>query len=63
MAMKIRSKKKAATKPRKRKGKVVVRESVKVRKKGSEKRDTIPTMPTQLPRSAGTIFKVKIKKK
>ena len=63
MAMKIRSKKKAATKPRKRKGKVVVRESVKVRKKGSENRDTIPTMTTQLPRIAGTIFKVKIKKK
>lgn len=50
-------------KAKKRKGKVVIKETAKVRKKGSEKRDTIPTMPTQLPRSAGTVFKVKIKKK
>lgn len=56
-------KKKPARKPKKRKGKVVIKETAKVCKKGSEKRDTIPTMPTQLPRSAGTVFKVKIKKK
>lgn len=56
----IRSKKKAATKPRKRKGKVVVRESVKVRPKTTEKRDT---MPAQMPRDNGVTFKVKIRKK
>lgn len=56
----IRSKKKAATKPRKRKGKVVVKESVKVRPKTTEKRDT---MPTQMPRDNGVTFKVKIRKK
>ena len=56
----IRSKKKAATKPRKRKGKVVVRESVKVRPKTTAKRDT---MPTQMPRDNGVTFKVKIRKK
>ena len=57
----IRSKKKAATKPRKRKGKVVVRESVKVRPKTTEKRDTVPTR-TIIPDN-GVAFKVKIRKK
>ena len=56
-------KKKPVVKAKKKKRKVVIKETAKVRKKGSEKRDTIPTMPTQLPRSAGTVFKVKIKKK
>lgn len=57
----IRSKKKAATKPRKRKGKVVVRESVKVRPKTTEKRDTVLTR-TIIPDN-GVTFKVKIRKK
>lgn len=57
----IRSKKKAATKPRKRKGKVVVRESVKVRPKTAAKRDTVPTRTT-IPDN-GVTFKVKIRKK
>ena len=57
----IRSKKKAATKPRKRKGKVIVRESVKVRSKTTEKRDTVPTR-TIIPDN-GVTFKVKIRKK
>ena len=57
----IRSKKKAATKPRKRKGKVIVRESVKVRPKTTEKRDTVPTI-TIIPDN-GVTFKVKIRKK
>lgn len=57
----IRSKKKAATKPRKRKGKVVVRESVKVRPKTTEKRDTVPAR-TIIPDN-GVTFKVKIRKK
>ena len=42
----IRSKKKAATKPRKRKGKVVVRESVKVRPKTTAKPDTMIIAPS-----------------
>ena len=57
----IRSKKKAATKPRKRKGKVVVKESVKVRPTTTEKRDTVPTR-TIIPDN-GVTFKVKIRKK
>lgn len=57
----IRSKKKTATKPRKRKGKVVVRESVKVRPKTAEKRDTVPARTT-IPDN-GVTFKVKIRKK
>ena len=57
----IRSKKKAATKPRKRKGKVVVRESVKVRPKTTAKHDTVPTRAI-IPDN-GVTFKVKIRKK
>ena len=58
----IRSKKKAATKPRKRKGKVVVRESVKVRPKTAEKRDTMIIAPTRVPDNSATL-KIKIKRK
>lgn len=58
----IRSKKKAATKPRKRKGKVVVKESVKVRPKTTAKRDTIIIAPTRVPDNSATL-KIKIKRK
>lgn len=56
-------KKKPVVKAKKRKGKVVIKETAKVRKKGSEKRDTIPKMETQLPRDNGAVFRVKIKRK
>ena len=58
----IRSKKKAATKPRKRKGKVVVKESVKVRPKTAAKRDTMIIAPTRVPDNSATL-KIKIKRK
>lgn len=61
----IRSKKKAATKPRKRKGKVVVRESVKVRPKGTKMDSTkaLPIAPARVYPENAVHFKVKIRKK
>ena len=58
----IRSKKKAATKPRKRKGKVVVRESVKVRPKTTAKPDTMISAPSRVPYNSATL-KTIIKRK
>lgn len=55
-------KKKTVSKPRKRKGKVVVRESVKVRPKTTEKRDTMIIAPTRVPDNSATL-KIKIKRK
>lgn len=42
---------------------VKVRHRARVVKKGSVKNDTIPKMSAQMPRTAGTTFKVKLKRK
>jgi len=57
--------KKKRSKPRKKKGSVIVSQKAEIRKKGAQtaKKDTLQRMDAQMPRTAGTVFKVKIKKK
>lgn len=55
-------KKKPVTKAKKKKGRVVIKESVKVRPKGT-KTAKIDTVPIQLPRSNSAVFRIKVKKK
>ena len=57
--------KKKRYKSKKRKGRIVVSQKAKIVKKGGQtaKKDTLQRMDAQMPRTAGTVFKVKIKKK
>ena len=57
--------KKNRSKAKKRKGRIVVSQKAKIVKKGGQtaKKDTLQRMDAQMPRTAGTVFKVKIKKK
>ena len=57
-------KKKPVVKAKKRKGKVVIKETAKVRKKGAKmaKNDTLPIAPARVPDNSVT-FKVKVRKK
>lgn len=57
--------KKKRTRPKKRKGSVVVSQKAKIVKKGGQtaKKDTLPNAPTPMPRNNGAVFKVRIKKK
>ena len=57
--------KKPARKPKKRKGKVVIKETAKVRKKGAKraKNDTLPIAPARVYPENAVHFKVKIRKK
>lgn len=50
-------------KPKKRKGMIKVSQKARVRKKSEQRKDTIPRMKAQMPRSNGVVFKVKIKHK
>lgn len=56
-------KKKAATKPRKSKGKVVVTQRAKIRPKGTRTVNADTIAPTPNPHTNGTVLKVKIKRK
>lgn len=49
-------------KPKKRKAKVKVSTNARLKKKNSGA-DSLPQMPTQMPRNNGAVFRVKIKKK
>ena len=57
--------KKRRTSAKKRKGSVVVRQkaSVRTKRKKSGNNDALPKAPTQMPRSNGIVFKVKVKRK
>lgn len=57
-------KKKPVPKAKKRKGKVTIKETAKVRKKGAKKakNDILPIAPTRVPDNSVT-FKVKVRKK
>ena len=59
------SPKKKRSKAKKKKGRIVVSQKAKIVKKGTQtaKKDTLQRMDAQMPRTAGTVFKVKIKKK
>ena len=54
---------------KKRKGKIKIRKSVRLVRKNDATRvgktnvDPLPTMPTQMPRTAAPVFKVKIRRK
>lgn len=56
--------KKKRSKPRKKKGSVIVSQKAKIVKKGGQtaKKDTLPNAPTKIP-SNGATFKVKIRRK
>jgi len=56
--------KKKRSKPRKKKGSVIVSQKAKIVKKGAQtaKKDTLPNAPTKIP-SNGATFKVKIRRK
>ena len=55
-------KKKSVVKAKKKKRKVVIKETAKVRKKGA-KMDSVPQLQQQLPRDNGVTFRIKVKKK
>lgn len=55
-------KKKYVVKAKKKKRKVVIKETAKVRKKGA-KMDSVPQLQQQLPRDNGVTFRIKVKKK
>lgn len=50
-------------KKKKIKRKVRIKTGAKIQKKDSVRVDTLPRMKAQMPRDAGPVFKVKIKKK
>lgn len=56
--------KKKRSNAKKRKGRIVVSQKAKIVKKGGQtaKKDTL-LAPTPMPRSNGTVFKIKVKKK
>jgi hypothetical protein len=54
-------KKKPVVKAKKKKRKVVIKETVKVRQKASK--TASDTMPTQIPRTNGVVFRVKARRK
>lgn len=58
----VQPKKKPVVKAKKKKRKVVIKETAKVRKKGA-KRDSVPQLQQQLPRDNGVTFRIKVKKK
>lgn len=55
-------KKKPVVKAKKKKRKVVIKKTAKVRKKGA-KMDSVPQLQQQLPRDNGVTFRIKVKKK
>jgi hypothetical protein len=56
-------KKKPVVKAKKKKRKVVIKETAKVRKKDSVRNDTLPKAPARMYRDTGANFKVKIRRK
>ena len=55
-------KKKPVVKAKKKKRKVVIKKTAKVRKEGA-KMDSVPQLQQQLPRDNGVTFRIKVKKK
>lgn len=60
MATPTKRKKPTKKAAKKRKGKIVVKEKVRLRKKNDTPRDTMPVQP---PRDNGAVFKIKVRRK